>query len=75
MLVHFYDVDWDTDGEELENAGLRSDFEDVIFDEDLPEELSSLSGVEYEEALTEFLSDYLTDEYGYCHMGFDYEIL
>lgn len=27
-----------------------------------------------EEALDEFLGDYLSDEYGYCHFGFDYDI-
>lgn len=27
-----------------------------------------------EEALDDFLGDYLSDKYGYCHFGFDYDI-
>ena len=54
------DIDWDTDGEEVE--GLPSTVEvDVPADECLePEDFE------------EWISDYLSDEYGFCHNGFKY---
>ena len=55
--VHIYDIKWDTDGETV----------------DLPTEVDHTFN-EYnnitDEDLMDEISDWLSDEYGYCHLGF-----
>ena len=62
MRVLFKEIKWDaeegvTDLPETFEADV--DFEDVDMNN--------------ENEISDFLSDWLTDEYGYCHYGFDYE--
>ena len=55
--VHIYDIKWDTDGEEA----------------DLPTEIDkTFDGYKdiTDEDLLDEISDWLSDEYGYCHDGF-----
>ena len=61
MRFDISDIDWDTDGEEI----------------DLPE---GINGIELDYVperdgdADEFLSEWLSDEYGFCVNGFSYEI-
>ena len=66
MLIHFFNVNWDIEGEvgTLEDLGLENDFIEEVNIEDIDDD-----------ELDDFLSDWLSDEYGFCHFGFDYEIL
>ena len=65
MKIHFFNVEWDTDGKSLYDCDLESDFvRNVEIDDDIRED-----------ELDDFLSDWLSDEFGYCHFGFDYEII
>lgn len=58
-----YEVDEDEDGEDVEPP-------------DLPSELTlTLEGVEHEDDLTQRVSDAISDETGFCHLGFKYEIV
>ena len=50
-------IDWDIDG-----------YEEVL--DSLPAQLTVL--VPNDEDPEEYISDYLSDEYGYCHNGFTY---
>lgn len=55
--VHIYDIKWDTDGETVDlptEVDHTFDGYNDITDEDLMDEIS----------------DWLFDEYGYCHFGF-----
>lgn len=41
---------------------------------EIPEEIASdpdYANPDYEEALAEYIADWLSDTYGYCHEGFD----
>ena len=51
-------IDWDIDG-----------YEEVL--DSLPAQLTVLVPND-EEDPEEYISDYLSDEYGYCHNGFTY---
>ena len=66
MLIHFYNVNWDVEEEvgSLNELGLETDFIEDVDIEDIDDD-----------ELDDFLSDWLSDEYGYCHFGFDYEII
>lgn len=66
MLIHFYNVNWDVKGEvgTLKDLGLKNDFIEEVNIEDIDDD-----------ELDDFLSDWLSDEFGYCHFGFDYEII
>ena len=59
LKVHFSDVQWDTDGE----AELESDFNAFV-----PAPESEDTDID------EYLSDWLSDTYGFCHKGFNYRI-
>lgn len=61
MKVKVFDIDWDTDGEDVE---LPLEIELEIDDK----------FVNDEDELSEVICDYLSDEYGFCHFGFDYFI-
>lgn len=61
MKVKVFDIDWDTDGEDVE---LPSEIEVEVDDEFADDE----------DELSEVIGDYLSDEYGFCHFGFDYSL-
>ena len=67
MKVHFKNVKWDTDGHKLADCGLKSDF---VVNVNIDYDFNTL-----DDEIGEMLSDWLSDEYGYCHNGFDYEIV
>lgn len=76
MIVRFYNVEWELDDDDTyDDVGLKSEFLDVIQNEELPEELSNLSKEEYSECLSDFLSDWLSNEYGFCHRGFQFSVV
>ena len=54
-----YNIDWDTDGEDVD---LPNEVE-----VDVPAEIVAYGDNEVED----FISDYLSDEYGFCHNGFN----
>lgn len=67
MKIQFKNVKWDTDGKSFESCGLKSEFEqnvsiDVNFDTSMEE-------------LEDMLSDWLSDEFGFCHNGFEFHII
>lgn len=68
VKVMFKNVKWDTDGESLKSCGLKKNFEAEVDMEDVNFQSS-------DDEIEERLSDWLSDEYGYCHEGFDYEII
>lgn len=55
-----FNVKWDEAGNRLPKKFIS----DVCMPEDLTED-------EYDD----FLSDWLSDEFGYCHLGFNYEMI
>lgn len=55
-----HDIDWDTEGEDVD---LPTDVEVPVDEDD--------AGIS-DEVLEEYLSDWLSEEYGYCHRGFVY---
>lgn len=67
VKVLFKNVKWDTDGASLKSCGLKKKFEAKVEMEDV--------NFQSTDEIEEKLSDWLSDEYGYCHAGFDYEIV
>lgn len=65
MKVLFKNVKWDTDGASIDSCGLKSSFQANI-----PVNINT--GID---EIENILSDWLSDEFGYCHTGFDYEII
>lgn len=58
MKIIITNISWDIDGEDIE----------------LPTELYlNFSDMSKEDIDDDFLSDYLSDTYGWCHNGFDWE--
>ena len=57
MKIRLYNIDWDTDGEDI----------------DLPQDV--IREVENDFDIINDGADLLSDEYGWCVFGFDYEIL
>ena len=62
MMRHYWvhDIEWDIDGEDVD---LPTDVEVPVDEDD--------AGIS-DEILEEYLSDWLTEEYGFCHKGFVY---
>ena len=60
--VHFSNVLWDYDDE------------DVVLDSDLPTDITAEIDIPECDSISDFLSDWLSEEYGYCHKGFSFTI-
>ena len=61
IVVRAYDIEWDTDGEDIE----------------IPTEVElevDISDMEDEEELADYISDHISDETGWCHNGCSWEI-
>lgn len=58
MKVHFFNIDWDTDGKKV----------------DLPSEVL-MEGIDPDTDLEEEGADLLSDQYGWCLFGCNYEIV
>lgn len=67
MKVKFMGVDWDADRVSIEESGLKRDFIENV-------EIYVSDNADDDE-IADALSDWLSDEFGYCHNGFDFEIL
>ncbi len=61
--VRVYDIDWDTDGEQVD---LPTEMHVIIE----PDEVDNSGD---EEAVSEYLSDLISDQIGWCHGGFRWE--
>lgn len=59
-------IEWDTDGEDIEELPTEVELtlKDMIEDD-----------LEDEETVTEKITDYLSDNYGFCLFDYDYEII
>lgn len=66
MKVLFKNVKWDASKQEIKERGLKSTF--VV-------EVQELDEIYDDEDKTEYLSDWLSDNYGFCHLGFDFELI
>lgn len=60
MTYSVYDIDWDDDGEEVDLPGQ--------FDIDVPMDIH----MQGSDAVHDWISDALCDEYGFCHNGFGF---
>ena len=58
--VHFSDVLWDYDDEDV-----------VLY---LPTDITVEIDIPECDSISDFLSDWLSEEYGYCHEGFSFTI-
>lgn len=64
--IRVYNIDWDTDGDnDIKNTLpdellLNTEYLDIQDDENIYE-------------IEDVVSEYLSDEYGYCHYGFSFE--
>ena len=82
VYVRIKDVDWDFDDDEIDES-VPTDFViPVYIDDETEEELKARAeenGTNFKTELHEYLSeelvDMVSDEYGYCHNGFDFEII
>lgn len=61
IVVRAYDIEWDTDGEDID---IQTEFELEV----------DVSDMEDEEELADYISDYITDKTGWCHNGFHWAI-
>lgn len=68
ITIRCYDIDWDTDDEEVDNLPAIVEF--ILDDEDDIE--AYLEGKENGDE-DDFLSDKLSDEYGWCVNSFSYK--
>ena len=66
MKYTITDIKWDTDGDEEILATLPKSVE--LKGDEFPKE-----AYEDEESLSEFVSDWLSDTFGFCHFGFNIE--
>lgn len=57
-------IDWDTDGDEALKEALPNTM--TLDTEDL-----NIEDPEDENEISDAISDYLSDEYGFCHNGFE----
>lgn len=69
-VVHITDITWDTDGEDI--STLPTDV--IVNENEIPPSVLCESGERFHEELSDFLSDYLSDNYGFCHKGFLFHI-
>jgi hypothetical protein len=60
-----YRIKWDTDGETYKSLGLPTSL--VIDTDELGWEINNPND---EDEIADIVSDWLSDEYGYCHDGF-----
>lgn len=63
VTVRIYNIQWDTDGDEKLFKKLPQNIEATIIE---PNE---------DEDVEDIISDYISDLTGFCHYGFEYEII
>ena len=82
VYVRIKDIDWDFDDGEIDES-VPTDFVMPVYIDDETEEELKVNAEENETDFKTELNDYLSeelvdkvsDEYGYCHNGFDFEIV
>ena len=82
VYVRIKDIDWDFDDDEIDES-VPTDFVMPVYIDDETEEELKANAEENEtdfktelyDYLSEELVDKVSDEYGYCHNGFDFEII
>lgn len=62
-----YNIKWDTDGDKKLLKSLPKEVE-------LPADEFNFDNYEDEDELLDAVSDWLSDEYGFCHDGFDVDM-
>jgi hypothetical protein len=71
MKIKVIDIEWDTDGDEEVLAALPTeivvDFADIDWLDGTPDDVT--------EENSNDIADYLSDQYGFCVNGFDYQTL
>jgi len=71
MKIKVIDIEWDTDGDEEVLAALPTeivvDFADIDWLDRTPDDVT--------EENSNDIADYLSDQYGFCVNGFDYQTL
>ena len=82
VYVRVEDIDWDFDDDEIDESVPTDFVMPVSIDEETEEELKARAEenktdfkTELHDYLSEELVDMVSDEYGYCHNGFDFKIL
>ena len=60
IIAHITNINWDTDGINPEELNLPSE---IKLDETF-----------INEALADYIGDWLSDKYGYCHDGFEIKV-
>lgn len=58
-MIKIYNIVWDTDGENL----------DLPTEMEIPNAFFNCD----EDDVIEYISDYITEEIGFCHLGFEFE--
>ena len=82
VYVRIKDIDWDFDDDAIDESVPTDFVMPVYIDEETEEELKACAEenetnfkTELHDYLSEELVDKVSDEYGYCHNGFDFEIV
>lgn len=75
LKVNITDINWDIDDGEEKPSDLKSEMNVLFKINDVVECLENNDSGDYkvnDEALSDFLSDYISDTTGFCHDGFNY---
>ena len=75
LKVNITDINWDIDDGEEKPSDLKSEMNVLFKINDVVECLENNDSGDYkvnDEALSDFLSDYISDTAGFCHNGFNY---
>lgn len=67
-MIKVTDIKWDTDNDKDIFKSLPQEI--IISDDNIPVYVDPHN----DDELAEFISDYITDETGFCHYGFNYTI-
>lgn len=75
MKIHAYDIEWDIDDDDDEYPNSSENPE--ILDGVLPSELTFETDEEFvdEDDMVDWVADKISDETGFCHLGFQYEVI
>lgn len=65
IKVRCYNIDWDTDGDKKQFDLMP---QEVTMELEVPEDAN-------EDELDDYIGGKLSDDYGYCHFGYEYDIL
>lgn len=72
IKIKCYDIDWDTDDEEYEDAEINLP-QEVLLELELNDDIEAYYESQENGDEDDFLSDKLSDEYGFCVNSFEYK--